>query len=389
MTERVPVDWPRLGICLGVTMAKSRALIAIGVAVGLSCTPRGDQLPGEVGDLHVGSNVLCPSCAIVLDTVTTLEHVFMSGAQRAIARSPSGTLYVLDRTDGLLRAFGGDGRYLMTVGRKGGGPGEYENIRNVMVGRDGSVHVLDGMLGRHTVFGENGSYVRSHTVPIGAGLGQPAVLRTDGAIAVNAVAITGAADSVNTVHLVDSLGNRIIALDNAPFGPSTQWRQWRHLWLRENDWLLVARPYSLRIDVYDAGMTRQRTITRVAEWFPTSEPDHEPSAGIFDEPYTPRLDAIWEDETGLLWLAMSVPARDWTPSARRPRPGHPEYAELAGRPRAEVVVEVLDLERQTVLAHARFKRFLGVDFGGGFFARPVENAIGEPSVLILHARLQQ
>ncbi len=350
----------------------------------LGCNMAGDQ------DVGIGSEVSCPSCSIVIDTVVTLKHVFFKGPETAIARDSIGMFYVVDRTDGLLKAFGSDGRLLRSIGRKGGGPGEYEAARNILVASDGSIHVLDGVLQRRTVFGRDGGFISSTQLTIAPAFINPAVLRPEGQLVVNysesAVAATAEG---HTVHLINAEGNVTRSVDKAPFDPRAGWRQRRILWGRQNGDVLVARPFSLTIDVYTADLAKKGSITRVADWFPSQEPEGRPSDGVFDEPFAPRLVAIWEDGRGLLWLQFMVPSRSWKPMTRSRDLSQEDYSNLASRPRIENIIEVLDVERRRVLARSRLDGPVGYPFGEGFFATPVEDSIGEPHLRISHVELKQ
>src|SRR5690606_16731398 len=130
--------------------------------------------------------------------------------------------------------------------------------------------------------------------------------------------------------------------------------------------------------------------TRVAEWIPTESVDQPPSSGLYDRPLTPRLWTMWEDEEGLLWLGMVVPSSAWEPGPPRDGLGDVSdetHAVLAARPRAEVIVEVVDLARQEVVVRSRFPGTVGTQIGGGYFALAVEDSTGNPSLQIRRARL--
>lgn len=64
----------------------------------------------SIRETVIASEVSCPSCSVVVDTVVTLENVELSPRPGAIAWDPAGVFYLVDRSDGLLKAFGADGR---------------------------------------------------------------------------------------------------------------------------------------------------------------------------------------------------------------------------------------------------------------------------------------
>lgn len=61
----------------------------------------------------------------------------------AIGVDSAGRLYVLDESNHRVVVFDSAGRHLRSVGRQGGGPGEFENAGGILVGPDGSVAVYD------------------------------------------------------------------------------------------------------------------------------------------------------------------------------------------------------------------------------------------------------
>ena len=65
-------------------------------------------------------------------------------------------IYIADRRLAEIRKFDKDGKHLLTFGRKGQGPGEFQSIRVLSVGRRGEVIVFDDMLGRISVFSDSG-----------------------------------------------------------------------------------------------------------------------------------------------------------------------------------------------------------------------------------------
>ena len=83
---------------------------------------------------------------------TPREEVF--GRIRDLAVGPDGSVYVLDDLTYVLRWFDAGGTYLGEAGRQGQGPGEFSAPFSVAVDADGLVHVLDPRNRRISVFGE-------------------------------------------------------------------------------------------------------------------------------------------------------------------------------------------------------------------------------------------
>jgi hypothetical protein len=86
----------------------------------------------------------------------------MFGAITGLAVADDGTIYIYDRQVPALRRYGPDGHYLGTLGRQGGGPGEYANSDGgLAVLADGRVVLRDPGNARFSVFGPEGDYLES------------------------------------------------------------------------------------------------------------------------------------------------------------------------------------------------------------------------------------
>jgi len=61
-------------------------------------------------------------------------------------------IYISDRSENVIKVFNRDGQVLKTIGRKGGGPGEFESIGSMMVLPDKRLLVMDFQLRRTSLF---------------------------------------------------------------------------------------------------------------------------------------------------------------------------------------------------------------------------------------------
>ena len=73
----------------------------------------------------------------------------------------AGRIYVLDRQANELRIFSPEGVHVRSVGRSGGGPGEYTNANGVEWIAPDTLLVIDQQGNRYTVLTTDGEYVRS------------------------------------------------------------------------------------------------------------------------------------------------------------------------------------------------------------------------------------
>lgn len=84
---------------------------------------------------------------------------------RALDVDADGTMYVLEAQEQALRVFGPDGTFLRQVGRKGSGPGEYEQANGVALAPGGEVWVYSPATRRLEVFDTAGAVRGSHHIP--------------------------------------------------------------------------------------------------------------------------------------------------------------------------------------------------------------------------------
>lgn len=70
-----------------------------------------------------------------------------------------GRIWVLDHQAQELRVFDADGRHVRTVGRRGGGPGEFQQAVHVAHAPDGNLWIMDPSNARLSVFDTSGAYV--------------------------------------------------------------------------------------------------------------------------------------------------------------------------------------------------------------------------------------
>lgn len=77
------------------------------------------------------------------------------------ARLSDGRIVIADEKSGEVRFFAADGKHLRTAGRKGGGPGEFQQMQWLGVAAGDSVLVWDSEAARLSVFSPDGTFVRA------------------------------------------------------------------------------------------------------------------------------------------------------------------------------------------------------------------------------------
>jgi hypothetical protein len=77
-----------------------------------------------------------------------------------VAVDSRGDIYVGDGKLCEVRKFAADGRHLLTFGRKGQGPGEFQSVKTVSVGPEGQIILFDDMMQRLSEFSEDGRLLK-------------------------------------------------------------------------------------------------------------------------------------------------------------------------------------------------------------------------------------
>jgi hypothetical protein len=98
------------------------------------------------------------------------------GNVTAIAISPNGPIAVLDGQAQEVRVFDRDGQFLRTVGRKGEGPGEFQQAVAVHFDTDDRLWVVDIANARYEVFDNTRAHVRSTARRGGVMMGDPGMM---------------------------------------------------------------------------------------------------------------------------------------------------------------------------------------------------------------------
>jgi len=82
----------------------------------------------------------------------------------SIDTDQKGNIYVLDRGNFRIQKFDHNGKYIQTMGRKGQGPGEFENPGSIKLDKEGNIYVKDGP--KVHFFDQSGSYRKTFPVPL-------------------------------------------------------------------------------------------------------------------------------------------------------------------------------------------------------------------------------
>ena len=72
-----------------------------------------------------------------------------------------GDIYIADRQLNEIRKFDKDGKYLLTLGRAGQGPGEFQSVVRISVNDRDELLAFDNMMGRLSIFSDRGNLIQT------------------------------------------------------------------------------------------------------------------------------------------------------------------------------------------------------------------------------------
>jgi len=87
------------------------------------------------------------------------EFLFVNIADVAV--NSKGDIYVADSRLNEIRKFNKGGEYLLTIGRQGQGPGEFQSVSVLTMNSRDDLIAFDGILGRVSVFSDSGKHIKT------------------------------------------------------------------------------------------------------------------------------------------------------------------------------------------------------------------------------------
>lgn len=342
--------------------------------------------------MKIPSEVTCARCAILIEKGARLESAEISNEPFVLARDNVGNIFYYAIKERHIKVFAPSGMLVGKISREGGGPGETRMVRNIIVAEDQSLHVIDGVLSRRSVFDRAGNFLRSNPIPLSlGGMGRPAILLKDGRLVISAV-LRDAASAGFALQVVDGRGLRTALLDEATYSNEHQWLLARKLAPSRDGGFWVANTHKLQIDRYNRALTRTGQWTRDAEWLvPTREGSEGPSDGVHDRPPTSLISHIWEDAEGVLWVHFLVASPDWRPGPTVAQASKQkiDFLSLVQRPRYDSVLEAIDPQSMKVISRVRTLAFPEWPIGNGYYADFDDSSGGEPLMTIIHVHLKR
>lgn len=260
---------------------------------------------------------------IVVEHVTRIGEEsgegILGGGIFTMSSFPDGRFSVWDmQRPGIVRLFGPDGRYQATLGSLGSGPGEFRMpVRQWLDPSGDSIFVLDGELGRLSVFSADGADLLDTRIP---GVGNPLSVSPlrDGRVVANSIGLSpelvglplvvldrsGAVEQAFGTEFPVFVGSGLPAPHRRYMGEDLDGKLW------------VAPVYEPRLEKWRPGAAPlDPWILEASFDIPGLDmppvPDRGPNPRSPDDP--PRPHSVWgvSRTDGPVWLNVRVPHPDW------------------------------------------------------------------------------
>lgn len=336
-------------------------------------------LPTQSDTVRLGEK-LCASCAIRVESVAALGESNGSGMlttnQVAVSRDARGR-YLVSSTPSQLAVFSAQGSFLRTVGRSGGGPGEYRRIWRIGT-TSSAIYLYDDVARRRTRLSLGFEVVA--TTPI-TEVPFSVALRTDGSGVVSSVVPTRELAGY-LLHNVDENGARGAShhLSSLPYREDLRDLFERSLSVSADEdffWSAHRREYAMeRCRFVSLACT---VFLRPADWFPP--PALSPwGLRMGSSPPPPYLRGVSEDGSGTVWTIAWVADPRWRSAIRLVTRDEYHIHDLLRY--FDTIVERIDLKSGNVVARQRFDDvFMGFAAPGEVWSyREDEDGLGRIEV---------
>jgi hypothetical protein len=140
--------------------------------LSVACSPKSEsgfsvETKDGIEYAHNSKTPLNQDATVVFEEDLSIEPVDEKGNIRIytptrFAVDGDGNIFICDYRDSSVKVFDNQGQFVRTIGRKGSGPGEFENVGRVYCLPDGKLMMLDFGLRRGSLFSKDGRFISSH-----------------------------------------------------------------------------------------------------------------------------------------------------------------------------------------------------------------------------------
>lgn len=322
-----------------MTIQARRSLCVETIVIGTLAGLLGVSPAVAQSSILLGDPSGCRECAIGITSSTRLggpDDPTGIGMLAEVARDSRGRYAVASPfTIGEIALYDPSGRFVRTIGRRGGGPGEFEAITRPRFGLGDSLHLIQET-GRYSVFSPSLEHVRSVTLPsrvFSFALGP--------AGQIIASSPTASADGQFALQIYSPSGGRLSAFDPVEGTSGAALRRYVASSPEGSVWTLRSDRYE--VHAYSASGVLQAVFRAERDW-------------ISGEPLPTRLESgtrppgqmggVAVDDAGLVWIFAVVPDANWRPL--RPEAGPPNPSAIY-----DTIIEVFDPQSGRIIAHGR------------------------------------
>ena len=354
---------------------RARSAMIAGVVVGVGCV--------------VGPTTTAFQCEVEVMKLAALGDEWNGSISFpfAVRRNASGQLLVVvEAEQASVLIFDERGAYQGRMGGPGEGPGEFRTITHIHEWRGDSISVWDIGNSRMQIYPQDLGVPRIRPVRI---LPRAGLVLPDGRLFVNAI-LRNVEQSGYALHELGANGAVRASFDGTN---SFRWDRpdvhRRALTVSAHGGFWAASQTRYQITRWSADGEILQDFRRAVEWFPDNtyyglhweDQDRSPAPGLID---------VYEDDRGLLWTLIHVPADEWRAGLDGPlrRGMYGQMLPSIDRNAMwDTVLEVLDPSTESVVARQSVdEALLGwADAGVAYSYR--ENEAGVPLVDIWQASL--
>jgi len=340
---------------VGVRLRKALLEMLASLASGLSAQPKRAQQPRE-----------CLSCVIRATPFLVVDGAG-SGSRTyefsELYRLPSGRFVIGPLVDGWHAVLDPDGRFIHRFGGDVGRPKDLPVVARIEGDLQDTVHLYDNFWQRELVFGPAGQFVRARRLPL-----PPfwVIRLPEERLLVQGRLRTQAAAGY-PFHVVEASGrvSRSFGVDRPQLLPDRPLDDARAIApARDSNAFWSAWHNRHAIEKWSFDGRRLLSVELKVPWFePWTRPPDGPVRAVKPPPF---INALWEDDSGLVWLLTRVPKVDWKPTAKR-RQGDEEDLTTIDDALAvfDTIIEVIDPQSSRMVASARLSGPFGYFLRGG------------------------
>lgn len=325
----------RLAVVFGAA-----CVILLGIACDSGGAPTSRTLPsGNATIATIASEPDPLRCRLVLHPTGITLRADEQGSHPdpglRIARDGDGRFFTTTGTPGEIAVWDPTGAFVRVIGRRGGGPTEFQGIRGIAVDRADRLHVFHGGNNWSIVDTSLEILLRRTTPDLMHSGNETVVLSNGGLIVVGGLSVDGA----RRFHRLDDHGEEIATFE---LGHAGQWNAQKQRTVPSSTgsrfWAGVWRPragqYSVMEIDPEGGVTR--TIVRSTSRLPEDAhqdngPDHATTHGVRGSPPPPYF-SLYQYGDSMLYVGYTVPNARWSESsASDPDAAHSNPRETLNR----------------------------------------------------------